>query len=79
MSKFKDTLKSKGKIPLSQPLKDLKRNMKVAHGKVVFSPPPDLEEDMAQVFHKSVGALNELVKKDVLKVDENGKVEVKHG
>ena len=79
MSKFKNTLKSNGKIPLSQPLEDLKHNVKVAHGKVVFSPPPDLEEDMAQVFHKSVGALNELVKKDVLKVDENGKVEVKHG
>jgi len=79
MSKFKNALKSKGKIPLTQPLEDLKRNVKVAHGKVVFSPPPDLEEDMAQVFHKSVGALNELVKKDVLKVDENGKVEVKHG
>jgi hypothetical protein len=79
MSKFKETLKSKGKIPLGEPLEDLKRNVKVAHGKVVFAPPSDLEEDMAQVFHKSVGALNELVKKDVLKVDENGKVEVKHG
>ena len=79
MSKFKDTLKSKGKIPLSQPLENLRDNVKVAHGKVAFSPPPDLEEDMAQVFHKSVEALNELVKKGVLKVDENGKVEAKHG
>jgi len=79
MSKFKDTLKSKGKIPLSQPLEDLRGKVKVAHGKVAFSPPPDLEEDMAQVFHKSVEALNELVTKGVLKVDENGKVEVKHG
>jgi hypothetical protein len=79
MSKFKDTLKSKGKIPLSQPLEDLRGNVKVAHGKVAFSPPPDLEEDMAQVFHKSVEALNELVQKGVLKMDQNGKVEVKHG
>lgn len=79
MSKFKEALKSKGKIPLSEPLEDLNRNVKVAHGKVVFSPPPDLEEDLAHVFHNSVGALNELVKKDVLKVDENGNVEVKHG
>ena len=78
MSKFKETLKSKGKIPLSQPLEGLRSNVKVAHGKVAFSPPADFEEDMAQVFHKSVEALNELVKKGVLKVDENGKVE-KHG
>ena len=79
MSKFKDALKSKGKTPLSQPLEDLKSNVKVAHGEVAFSPPPDLEEDMAQVLHKSVEALNELVKKGVLKVEANGKVEAKHG
>jgi hypothetical protein len=79
MSKFKDTLKSKGKIPLSEPLEGLKDNVKVAHGKVAFSPPEDLEEDMAQVFHKSVEALNEFVKQGVLKVDQNGKVEAKHG
>jgi hypothetical protein len=79
MSKFKDTLKSKGKIPLSQPLEDLRGNVKVAHGRLAFSPPPDLEEDMAQVFHKSVETLNELVKKGALKVNEHGKVEVKHG
>ena len=78
MSKFKDALKSKGKLPLSQPLEDLKRNVKVAHGKVTFSPPPDLEDDMAQVLHKSVESLNEFVKNGVLKVDANGKVEASH-
>ena len=78
MSKFKDALKSKGKIPLSQALGDLRGNVKVAHGKVAFSPPPDLEEDLAQVLHNSVEALNELVKKGVLKVDASGKVEASH-
>lgn len=79
MSKFKDALKSKGKTPLSEPLEQLKGHVKVAHGKVAFSPPADLEEDMAQVLNKSVEALNELVKKGVVKVDANGKVEAKHG
>ena len=79
MSKLKDALKSKGKVPLSQPLEDLKSNVKVAHGKVAFSPPPGLEEEMAQALHKSVEALNELVKKGVLKVDATGKVEANHG
>jgi hypothetical protein len=79
MSKFGDSLKSKGKIPLSGPLDELKKHIKTKDGRVEFSAPPDLEEDLANALNHSVKALNELVAKGVLKVDANGNVEVLHG
>lgn len=77
MSKFQDALKSKGKIPLSDPLDELKKgNVKLKDGKVEFTPPADLEESTAGLLQQSVKALNELVAKGLVKVNTDGSVEV---